>query len=75
MNSIKLGKYKHYKGNIYEVIGNAIHSETLEEFVVYKPLYKTKIEFEGKLWIRPLNMFIEEVVVYGKKVKRFEFIK
>ena len=67
---ILLGRYKHYKGNIYEVIGVAKHSETLEEVVVYRALYG-----DNELWVRPLKMFFEEVEVNGKKVKRFEFIK
>lgn len=50
-----LGIYKHYKGKKYEVIGIASHSETLEEFVVYKPLYPT----EHSLWIRPKTMFLK----------------
>lgn len=67
---IKLGKYKHYKGKEYEVIGVAKHSETLEELVVYRALY-------GKhyLWVRPLKMFLEDVKVDGKKIPRFKFIK
>lgn len=72
-NEIKLGKYRHYKGKFYEVIGIALHSETLEEFVVYKPLYDNK-EFPDKLWIRPKNMFIQTVLVNNQSVKRFEFI-
>jgi len=67
---IKLGKYKHYKGKEYEVIGVAKHSETLEEMVVYRALYD-----EHKLWVRPLKMFLEDVEVDGRKVPRFEFIK
>jgi hypothetical protein len=63
------GKYKHYKGNLYEVIGVAKHSETLEEMVVYKALYQAEGE---NLWVRPKAMFLEEVEVGGKKVKRFE---
>lgn len=66
---IKLGKYRHYKGKEYEVLGIAKHSETLEEFVVYKELYG-----EGGIWIRPLKMFVEMVVVDGVKKPRFEFI-
>ncbi|HEY5268268.1 MAG TPA: DUF1653 domain-containing protein [Candidatus Saccharimonadales bacterium] len=65
--SIKLGLYKHYKGNVYEVIGMAKHSETLEEMVVYKAKYG-----EGALWVRPASMFEELVEVDGKTVKRFE---
>jgi hypothetical protein len=66
---IKLGKYRHYKWNEYEVIGVVRHSETLEDLVVYKALYGNY-----DLWVRPLNMFLEEVEVNGKKVKRFEYI-
>ena len=69
---LKPGKYKHYKGNEYEVIGIARHSETLEELVVYKALYQTEGE---NLWVRPLKMFFEVVEVAGKKVPRFEFIQ
>ncbi len=71
MISMKLGKYRHYKGNFYQVIGTARHSETLEELVVYKALYKSKY----KLWVRPKKMFLEKVEVDGKKVPRFRFIK
>ena len=66
---IQKGKYKHYKGNLYEVIGVAKHSETLEELVVYKALYQAEGE---NLWVRPLKMFLETVVVDGKEVRRFD---
>lgn len=65
------GKYKHYKGKLYEVIGTAQHSETLEVLVVYKALYQPEGE---NLWVRPLKMFTEEVEVNGKKMKRFEYL-
>ncbi len=65
---IKKGKYRHFKGNEYEVIGTARHSETLEEMVVYKALYG-----EGGLWVRPADMWNETVERDGKTVKRFEF--
>lgn len=73
MIPIKLGKYKHYKGNYYEVIGIAHHSETLEEMVVYRALYDSEF---GKqvLWVRPAKMFMEQVEVAGKKVPRFQLI-
>jgi hypothetical protein len=68
---LQTGKYKHYKGNEYEVIGIAKQSETLEKLVVYKALYQTEGE---NLWVRPLEMFLEEIEIQGKKIKRFQFI-
>ena len=66
---LKLGLYKHYKGKIYEVVGIAKHSETLEDMVVYKATY----QLEGEnLWVRPLAMFMETIVVEGIELKRFE---
>ena len=69
MNEIKLGKYRHYKGNEYEVIGIAKHSETLESMVVYKALYG-----EGQIWVRPAHMWNETVTVNGVEMKRFTYI-
>ena len=66
MDKIELGRYKHFKGNEYEVIGIAKHSETLEEMVVYRALYG-----EGGIWVRPRNMWNETVVHNGETVKRF----
>jgi hypothetical protein len=60
------GRYRHYKGNEYEVIGIAQHSETLEPMVVYRPLYGA-----GGLWVRPAAMFAEDVVIDGKTQPRF----
>ena len=68
---MELGLYKHYKGNIYEVIGIAKHSETLEEMVVYKATYQKEGE---NLWVRPLKMFLETVIIEGLEKKRFEKI-
>ena len=65
---MKKGIYRHYKGNEYELIDVALHSETLEEMVVYRALYG-----DQKLWVRPADMWEEEVEVDGKKVKRFEW--
>ena len=66
---IKLGKYRHFKGNEYEVIAIARHSETCEEMVVYKALYG-----DGGMWVRPANMWNEEVERDGKAFKRFTYI-
>lgn len=71
---LKPGKYRHYKGKEYEVIGEALHSETLEKMVVYKPLYATPDIPDGTLWVRPLAMFIETVEIEGKSVPRFSQI-
>jgi hypothetical protein len=68
---MEFGFYKHYKGKIYEVIGVARHSETLEELVVYKATYQPEGE---NVWVRPLAMFKESIVVDGVEVKRFEKI-
>ena len=68
---VKSGKYKHYKGNFYQVLGIAHHSESLEELVVYKALYQTEGE---NLWVRPLKMFTETIAINGKEIKRFEYI-
>ena len=64
---IEKGKYRHFKGNEYEVIGTARHSETLEEYVVYRALYG-----EGGLWVRPASMWNETVERDGKIFRRFE---
>ena len=67
---IRLGKYRHFKGKEYEVIGLAKHSESLEEMVVYRALYG-----EGGLWVRPASMWNETVERDGKTFKRFTFIE
>jgi len=66
---LSLGKYEHYKGNQYEIIGIAKHSETLEELVVYR-----NVNDEHDVWARPLKMFLETVEIDGKKVPRFKLI-
>lgn len=67
--TIQIGRYKHFKGKGYEVIGSAKHSETLEELVVYRALYG-----DHELWVRPVAMFLETVEVDGKQVPRFTYI-
>ena len=74
MNEVKLGKYKHYKGKLYEVIGIALHSETLEELVVYKALYDSREFGKNALFVRPKLMFLEVLDIAGEKVPRFEFL-
>ncbi len=82
MPDLRKGKYRHYKGNLYEVIDLAQHSETLEVLVVYRPLApvsevnpdNTNEKGEHTLWVRPLRMFTENVVVEGKLVPRFEYV-
>ena len=64
--SLETVKYRHYKGGEYEVIGVARHSETEESLVVYRPLYG-----ERGLWVRPLEMFKESVMVDGHELPRF----
>jgi hypothetical protein len=71
---IQLGRYQHYKGKEYEFIGLAIHSETLEEMVVYKALYESLDFGENALWVRPKAMFFENVMVEGKEIPRFKFL-
>ncbi|WP_041771245.1 DUF1653 domain-containing protein [Psychromonas sp. CNPT3] len=68
-NSIPCGKYQHYKGNFYQVQGIAIHSETEEKMVVYRPLYGAQ-----DLWVRPLTMFTENVEIDGVIRARFVLV-
>ncbi len=65
--SIKLGKYRHFKGNMYEVTGIARHSETMEPMVVYRALYG-----DGGIWVRPADMWNETIMREGKVFRRFE---
>lgn len=67
---IKKGRYRHFKGMEYEVLGVAKHSETLEELVVYRALYG-----EGGLWVRPAAMFLETVEREGKTLPRFTYVE
>lgn len=64
------GRYRHYKGGGYQVIGVARHSETREQLVVYRCLYDN-----DSLWVRPLSMFKESVLVEGRAVPRFELVE
>ena len=70
MPQIQPGIYRHFKGNLYEVLGVASHSETLEPMVVYRALYG-----EGGLWVRPAAMWNETVEREGKKYQRFTYLE
>ena len=70
MSTIKPGRYRHFKGNEYEVIGTARHSETLEEMVVYRALYG-----DGGLWVRPAAMWTEQVERDGYCGPRFRRVE
>ena len=69
MDEIKLGIYRHFKGNEYEVIAIAKHGETTEDYVVYKALYG-----DGGMWVRPASMWNETVERDGITYKRFTYI-
>ena len=69
MSTIQPGRYRHFKGKEYQVIGTARHSETLEEMVVYRALYG-----EGGLWVRPAAMWNETVEREGRTFRRFTYI-
>lgn len=68
-NVAKVGRYRHYKGKEYELIGIAKNSETLEDFVIYRALYG-----DYQLWIRPKEMFFEQLQKDGREFSRFEYI-
>ena len=70
MQDVRPGRYRHYKGKEYEVVGVARHSETEELLVVYRPLYG-----EEALWVRPLAMFAENIVVDGTSQARFRRVE
>ncbi len=74
VKEVKPGKYQHYKGKFYEVIGVARHSETLDELVVYKALYDSPEFGKNAIWVRPRKMFLETVKVDGKDVPRFKLV-
>ncbi|MFA7662613.1 MAG: DUF1653 domain-containing protein [Patescibacteria group bacterium] len=71
---IQLGKYQHYKGKQYEVIGLARHSETLEELVIYKALYTSPEFGDNALWVRPKAMFFDTINLDGQEIPRFKIL-
>jgi hypothetical protein len=74
MKDIVPGRYRHYKGKEYEVLGIARHSETMEELVVYRALYEIEGMGNGSLWVRPKAMFAGTVSIEGKYIPRFEYL-
>jgi len=76
MDTIMCGKYKHYKnGKLYEIIGHARHSETLEDMVLYRALYHCDEFGDNQLWVRPKKMFFEHIMHNGQTVPRFQRIE
>jgi hypothetical protein len=69
MSIVQIGRYRHYKGKEYTVIGVARHSETEEELVVYRKEYD-----DHGMWVRPKTMFMEMIEIKGKSVPRFQFL-
>jgi cyclomaltodextrinase len=69
VSEIRPGRYRHFKGNEYDVIGIVRHSESLQELVLYRALYG-----DGGLWVRPADMFSEFIERDGKRMPRFEYI-
>jgi len=68
--TVKKGKYQHYKGDCYEVLDIARHTENGDELVIYRALYN-----DYQLWARPLDMFLEDVIWQKKKQPRFKFVE
>jgi len=73
MNKIKPGKYQHYKGNFYEVVHTGKHSDTLEEYVVYKALYDSEFG-KNAVWVKSISEFCKNIDVDGQEVPRFSFV-
>lgn len=67
--ALRLGRYRHYKGGMYEVLGVSRHSETLEPLVVYRPLYN-----DSGWWVRPYAMFTGTLTVDGQELQRFTWV-
>jgi len=71
---LKTGKYQHFKGNFYQVLHLAKHSETQECLVIYQPLYKDEQGNDLGIWARPLAMFDETIERDGQIIKRFSYV-
>jgi hypothetical protein len=74
MAKLKFGKYQHYKGKQYKILFIAINSDTLEDMVIYQGLYDDERFGKNPIWTRSLKSFLEDVVVDGKTVPRFQFL-
>ncbi|HLD86095.1 MAG TPA: DUF1653 domain-containing protein [Patescibacteria group bacterium] len=72
-HEVRPGRYRHFKGDEVEVLGMALHSETREEFVIYKHVTGQRAG-EPYWWVRPIEMFYEEVEINGKRLPRFAFV-
>lgn len=75
MSEVKLGKYQHFKGQFYEVIGVGKHTETAEELVFYRALYDSSEFGNNALWARPKEMFLGTKEVDGQEVPRFKYLE
>jgi len=71
---MKYGKYEHYKGKFYEVFGEARHSETLEEMVVYRSLYFCETYGDLHVWVRPKKLFLGTLTHNDETVQRFKYV-
>ena len=74
IGDVRLGRYRHYKGKEYRVIGVARHSETLERLVIYQGLYNSEEFGEKPLWVRPVALFLAMKRVGDKMVPAFEYL-
>ncbi|QQR49451.1 DUF1653 domain-containing protein [bacterium] len=71
---VRPGIYQHYKGKRYKVLGVVNHSETLEKLVLYQALYESEGFGKDALWVRPLEMFMEDIDFKGMKIPRFQMV-
>jgi hypothetical protein len=72
---VKPGLYRHYKGKIYQVIGTGRHSETLELMVIYQGQYNSEEFGDKPFFVRPYDLFVQDVEIEGKNVPRFQYLE
>lgn len=72
--NIRIGKYRHYKGNEYQIIGIGRNSDTFEKMVVYQGLYNSDEFGDKPIWVRPVSEFVESVEVDGQQIQRFTYL-